>query len=96
MRSPRSRLDVQSFEIAPFTALIGKLEKESIECVSVTTFSMRDPDWIVKWRELQWELTQDVPTTAPPRNNPWNFTRRYLMPRGLSQLAALSHLIKAR
>jgi GNAT superfamily N-acetyltransferase len=66
MRSPRSRLAVQEFEIDRYTPLMDKLRKENIELISVADLSARDPDWISKWREIEWLLLQDVPSTAPP------------------------------
>jgi GNAT superfamily N-acetyltransferase len=66
MRSPRSRLAVQDFETSRYAPLLDKLRKENIELISAAELSARDPDWIPKWREIEWLLMQDVPSTAPP------------------------------
>jgi len=66
MRSPRSRLDVQAFDLTRYVPLIENLEKKHIEFISVAELPARDPDWIPKWRDFEWLLIQDVPSTAPP------------------------------
>ncbi len=66
MRMRRSMLDLQAFDAAPFAPLHARLESEGIEFVPVPAMAGRDPDWIAGWRDLDWELIQDIPATAPP------------------------------
>ncbi len=65
MRSPRSKLDLSTFDQAKFIPLLDKMTHEGIELISAADIAARDPEWIIKWREIEWEVLQDVPSTTP-------------------------------
>jgi GNAT superfamily N-acetyltransferase len=61
MRFPRSALDVTLFDPAPFAAKLAQIQQSSIEITSLALLMQRDPEWMRKLYDLEWELVQDVP-----------------------------------
>jgi GNAT superfamily N-acetyltransferase len=76
MRSPRSILDLDKFDETKFASLLGKLEREGIALVSLAEIATCDPEWIAKWREIEWEVLQDVPSTMPHEKQSLEFYRK--------------------
>ena len=65
MRNWESRLDVPSFDFAPFA---GEVERALTGSIHVKTLAEleADPECRRKLYDLYWELDQDVPSTDPP------------------------------
>lgn len=61
MRVPRSLLDVQQFDPAPFAEKLARIQASSIEITTLAELMRRDPDWLQKLHGLETELVKDVP-----------------------------------
>ncbi len=65
MRAPISLLDVTKFDAAPFTAYRTGVAKQNIDILPLSEIAAADSDWKRKFWELDWELSQDVPSPDP-------------------------------
>lgn len=65
MRAPISLLEVTSFDPAPFSAYPRRVAEQNIEIRPLSEIAAVDPDWKRKFWELDWELSQDVPSPDP-------------------------------
>ena len=66
MRLQVSRLDVQSFDPAPFAPVLAKVEELGIQIQTLAQVAASDEEWKQKLYDLEWELAQDVPSPDPP------------------------------
>jgi GNAT superfamily N-acetyltransferase len=73
MRAPVSYLDVASFDPAPFAAYPARAREQNIEILPLSEIMLVDPDWKRKYWELDWEITQDVPSPDPITKVPLEF-----------------------
>ena len=65
MRYPRSRLQVNDFDFAPYAGLVERVESGGIGICSLSDLMKRDPEWQRKLYDLDWAGTQDEPTPEP-------------------------------
>ncbi|NJN81922.1 MAG: GNAT family N-acetyltransferase [Caldilineaceae bacterium] len=81
MRYPRSELDINEFDPAPFEGIMEKLRGEGIEIVTLTELISRDPDWKRRLYELEWEIDQDMPSLDAPTRPPFEqFEKKFIHP----------------
>jgi len=77
LRAPVSYLDLTSFDPAPFAAYPAGVKEQNIEIRPLSEIMLVEPDWKLKFWELEWELLQDVPTPEPLTKMPLDvFERR--------------------
>jgi GNAT superfamily N-acetyltransferase len=66
MRTPNVELDVTTFDAAPFAYIEDQMRAISIRIVPLSEWRQTAPDWKNILYDLDWELTQDVPSPEPP------------------------------
>lgn len=66
MRSPKSGLEVASFDPARFRAVFGRLAQQGISICTLAELSAQEANWRQKLRNLRWAILQDVPSVEPP------------------------------
>ncbi len=71
MRFPRSQLDVTGVEVGAYTAVIDKLEQQSIQFATLTERMEVDPNWQNHVWQLFNKILVDIP--APEPEEPWPF-----------------------
>ncbi len=62
MREQMSRIDLQTFDPAPFAEKIAAAERAGIRVVTLAELMQRDPDWKRRMYELEAEVERDVPS----------------------------------
>ncbi len=65
MRSPRSLLNVDTFDFAPYAGLIEQVEAGGISIRSLAELMRHDPGWQRKMYDLDWAAGEDEPTPEP-------------------------------
>jgi mycothiol synthase len=66
MRSPKSALDVTSFDASRFQFVQDKVASRGIQIYTLAELYQLEPDWKQKLCDLRWALIQDVPSVEPP------------------------------
>ncbi len=66
MRSPKSVLEVASFDPARFQASFDRLAQQGIYIRTLAELSAQEANWRPKLRNLRWAISQDVPAVEPP------------------------------
>lgn len=61
MRFPVSCLETAAFDPGRYTAIRQQVQESGIVLTNVADLRQRDPDWLRKLYDLEWELLQDVP-----------------------------------
>ncbi len=70
MRWVITRLELPTFDAAPYTPLFAKLEAQGIELTTLPQLQTQDPKWLEKLHELEWQLTLDEPLPYTPQKMP--------------------------
>jgi len=65
LREQSSRLDLRAFDPGAFRDVVERVEAMGVEIVSVAELELRDPDWMKEYYELDWIVSQDIPTVDP-------------------------------
>ena len=65
MRDQTSRLDLEAFDPEEFLDVVERVEAMGVEIVSAAELEKRDPDWWREHYELDWIVSQDIPTMDP-------------------------------
>ena len=65
VRNPISRLDVAGFDDARFAEIFKRLEEANVQLMNVADLQKSDPNCWRKIYELDWIITQDVPSPYP-------------------------------
>ena len=77
-REQESKLDISGFDAAAFSADVERVRESGIEIVSLAQLKERDPEFLPLLYELGWELSQDVPSPAPPTRPTYeNWLKRF-------------------
>lgn len=61
MRAPRSMLDVFAFDPSPFLEIQHKVREDGFLILNAKQLAERDPDYLQKHYDMEWEIQQDVP-----------------------------------
>jgi len=59
-REPRFALDLIKFDPTPFDATIPDIESQGIEIRTLAELKSCDPDWLLKWWQMEWLILQDL------------------------------------
>jgi len=70
MRWVITRLELPDFDAQPYTPLFTKLAAQGIEITTLPRLQAKDPDWLEKLYELEWQLTLDEPLPYTPQKIP--------------------------
>lgn len=70
MRWVITRLELPTFDAAPYAPLFAKLEAQGIELTTLPQLQTQDPNWLEKLYELEWQLTLDEPLPYTPQKIP--------------------------
>ncbi|MBV7327813.1 GNAT family N-acetyltransferase [Chloroflexi bacterium TSY] len=68
---PTSLLDVTAFDPSAFQKAVDRADEAGINICSCAQLKKIDPHWKQKLYELRWEIAQDVPSTDPPKKQPF-------------------------
>jgi ribosomal protein S18 acetylase RimI-like enzyme len=60
MREQISRINPQTFELAPFSSKIAEVERSGIKVITLADIMQRDPEWRRHMYELEAEVEKDV------------------------------------
>lgn len=61
MRFPVSCLETAGFDPGRYTPIIQRVQESGLVLTTVAELRQRDPNWLRKLYDLEWELLQDVP-----------------------------------
>jgi GNAT superfamily N-acetyltransferase len=70
MRWIISELDLTAFDPSPWAGLQEKVQAQGVRILSLSELMERDPEWQHKLWDLDWTLTLDEPSPAPPTRLP--------------------------
>lgn len=73
---PTSLLDVKAFDPSAFQSSVERAANEGIKIYSWAEVKAMDSKWKHKLYELTWEIHQDVPSTDPPKKQPFDVYSR--------------------
>lgn len=65
-RSPRSSLDVTSFDLNAYDGLLERLAAKNVVINTLADLQKRDLLWKKKLHALRWAIVQDIPSVEPP------------------------------
>ena len=75
---PMTRLDLSTFDSAPFREKKGQVEQQGIRLTTVQHIEDEGFDWIPKLHEAAWEMVQDMPQSHDPVQPPIEHYRQML------------------
>jgi mycothiol synthase len=86
MREQESKLDMATFDPAPFADEVAKVEAQGIALKSVAELLASDPDSKRKQHELFWVIAQDIPHSDTPTMPPFEeWIKRFENPNYLAE-----------
>ncbi|NJN81923.1 MAG: GNAT family N-acetyltransferase [Caldilineaceae bacterium] len=76
MREPISELRVTDFDFSRFNGAEGRLAQNGYEIMALPELQVRDPEWLTKLYELDWDVSRDIPSPDPPIQQPLDEWRK--------------------
>lgn len=79
LRMPVSRINPQAFDPSPFAEKLASVEQSGIAVRTLADLRERDPDWLRKAYDLEWDCLQDVPTVDDFTRTPFEQWQKRLL-----------------